>query len=100
LVTRGVISARHDFFHKAFGESTEEFLEILSMPDDYIIHRARHEDNGAEQWRVVFRSLTGEERAQLLETLSLGREGVLQARQNMELSPRLSTILAHYVQDT
>ena len=34
------------FFEEAFGSNEKEFLEILTLPEDYIIHRHAHLENG------------------------------------------------------
>lgn len=56
--TRGMVSTNIDFFNAAFGESAEEFIEIAMMPDEYIIHRGKHAEGRAAEWRRVYRRLT------------------------------------------
>lgn len=98
LVTRGTISARHDFFHKAFGETHEQFMEILSMPDRYIIQRAKHEENGAGAWRGLYQQLTSEQRDELWSLTSL--TGRLQLKATFEAiqDKSMRDIVAHYVE--
>jgi hypothetical protein len=62
-VTRGLVSHRMDFFLRAFGGSPEEFLEIIWMPDRYILYRNTYEES-AKQWRSAFRRLS---KSQLIE---------------------------------
>lgn len=70
-VTKGVVMMEDDFFYKAFGHSTEEFLEILSMPSEFIKYRSFFEDNGKiEDWRNEYDLLSGEQRTVLLNHLS------------------------------
>ncbi|MBQ8373565.1 MAG: hypothetical protein IJX35_04545 [Candidatus Methanomethylophilaceae archaeon] len=70
-VTKGVVMMEDDFFYKAFGHSTEEFLEILSMPSEFIKNRSFFEDNGKiEDWRNEYDLLSGEQRTVLLNHLS------------------------------
>jgi len=52
-----------DFFLRAFGGSPEEFLEIIWMPDRYILYRNDYEES-ATAWRTAFRRLS---ESQLLE---------------------------------
>ncbi len=69
LATRGLVSPNPVFIRHAFGETFEEFLEILSMPDRYIIYRDHYADDGATAWRQQFRRLANDEREELLQTL-------------------------------
>lgn len=99
LVTRGIVSHRHDFFHKAFGDSVDEFLEILSMPDRYIIQRASHENNGAAEWKRGFCALGQDGRHELWKLASAtSQEGL---RSNLETaSPGpVRDLLAHYIHE-
>ena len=70
LATRGLVSSNPDFIRAAFGATYEEFLEIISMPDDYIIYRRAHENNGASEWRKKYRSLTESRRKEFLDLLA------------------------------
>jgi hypothetical protein len=57
LATRGKVGTNTSFFERAFGRSAEEFIEIAMMPEEFIINRNRHENNGAGEWRSAYRSL-------------------------------------------
>ena len=52
----------------AFGKSYDEFLEILSMPDDYIIYRKNNETR-AENWKREYDKLTMSEKSEFLSLL-------------------------------
>jgi hypothetical protein len=69
LATRGLVSPNPDFIRGAFGESFEEFLEILSMPDRYIIYREHYRHDGAADWKKQYNCLNAGQKAQLLEIL-------------------------------
>ena len=58
LATHGLVSPNPDFIRAAFGATYEEFLEILAMPDRYIIYRKEYKNNGASEWRKKYRRLT------------------------------------------
>lgn len=58
LATRGLVSPNTKFLHFAFGETFEKFLEILSMPDRYIIYRNQYKNNGASDWKSKFKKLS------------------------------------------
>lgn len=70
LATHGLVSPNPDFIRAAFGATYEEFLEILAMPDRYIIYRKEYKNNGASEWRRKYRRLTAPSREQFLELLA------------------------------
>lgn len=96
LATRGMVSPRMEFFKAAFGESPEQFLEIAWMPDEYIIHRRLHENNGAADWARIFHSLTANQRRVLFDIHSEGR--VTEAHFKRTKSPRFRRLLEHYIE--
>lgn len=69
LATRGLVSPNPDFIRHAFGKSFEDFLEILSMPDRYIVYREHYANDGAADWKREFRRLSGDKKDELLEIL-------------------------------
>ena len=70
LATRGLVSPNPEFMRAAFGNTYEEFLEIVAMPDRYIIYRKEYENNGAADWRKKYRRLSEGSRAELLDLLA------------------------------
>lgn len=68
--THGVVSPNANFFEGAFGKTYEEFLEILSMPDQYIIYRKVFENNKALDWKTAFRKLPESDREDFLGILA------------------------------
>jgi len=69
-VTRGVVAKERDFFIEAFGRNTEEFLEILTMPDEFIRYRFFFRRIGLlDYWMSLFRGLSVRDREQLLAML-------------------------------
>jgi hypothetical protein len=70
LATRGLVSPNLDFVRAAFGATYEEFLEILAMPDRYIIYRKEYKTNGASEWRREYRRLTESRREEFLVLLA------------------------------
>ncbi len=69
LATRGLVSPNPTFFDAAFGPDYETFLEILSMPDRYIIYREKYKKAGVVAWRRLFRQLSTSRRQEFLEAL-------------------------------
>lgn len=50
--TRGVVGPKRSFFNKAYGETIEDFNQLLLMPEDYIIYRSANIEAGntGEWW--------------------------------------------------
>lgn len=70
-VTGGVVAKESDFFARAFGETKDEFIEILSMPDEFIRFRDFFEANGLnEEWRSQYCSLSTKQQELLINILS------------------------------
>ena len=71
-VTSGVVAKEKDFFLRAFGKNSEEYLEILAMPDDYIRYRDYFERTGlVQRWTEEYRKLNDEQRKELVDILSI-----------------------------
>lgn len=69
-VTNGVVAKEKDFFIEAFGSNVEEFLNILSMPDEFIRFRFFFKENGlTDYWKILFHSLSEDEKEYLLNVL-------------------------------
>lgn len=95
-VTSGVVAKEKDFFVRAFGKTEQEFIEILTMPDDYIRYREYFEQNGLiPKWREQFRSLSEENKKELIELLSNCEKEI--DLYNRKHSEGLDNILKHYI---
>ena len=70
LATRGLVSPNPEFIRAAFGKTYEEFLEILAMPDRYIIYRKEYKNNGAADWRKKYKRLSAGSREEFLKLLA------------------------------
>ncbi len=70
--THGIVSPSPRFFKISFGNDINQFLEILSMPDDYIVYRAKNSNNAIE-WKRRFNELTPTQVSHLFSLLALGR---------------------------
>lgn len=57
--TKGKIGKGTSFFEKAFGKNVEEYMELLLMPEPYILYRFFFESIGlTDQWREEFNQLS------------------------------------------
>jgi hypothetical protein len=70
LATRGLVSPNPMFLAAAFGSTFDEFIEILSMPDRYIVYREHFKPRGADDWRRQYRKLSKDGKEELLQILS------------------------------
>jgi hypothetical protein len=69
-VTKGVVVKEFDFFYEAYGENTEEYLKILTMPDEFIRFRHFFRDNGLlSVWHDLYSILTKNEKRKLLKVI-------------------------------
>ncbi|MBN2880012.1 MAG: hypothetical protein JXN65_10350 [Clostridia bacterium] len=74
-VTKGVVAGGENFFYKAFGANEEEYLEILSMPKEFVIYRKNFEDIGlTKEWQSKYKKLSFAEKEDLIVSLSLKTE--------------------------
>lgn len=69
-VTKGVVAKELDFFFEAYGKNEEEYLQILTMPDEFIRFRHFFRDNGLlALWNKFYSKLTESEKIKLLNIL-------------------------------
>ena len=92
--TKGIVAPGYDFFNMAFGENLDEFLEILWMPESYIINRRYFQTNRmVDQWRTDLNSLNELERITALEIIKGSDFSNIQSRC---ANPRILRLLSHY----
>ena len=64
--TKGKIGIGVSFFEKAFGKNIDEYMELLIMPETFIIYRFFFEDIGyTDEWRKAMNTLTIKEKKEL-----------------------------------
>ena len=92
--THGMVTPNPGFFVTAFGETYEEFLEILSMPDRYIIYRS-HFRKEAGYWKRLFRRLSARDREEFLAVLAkLNKSKTRKA--DIAAQRKFRSLLEHY----
>lgn len=96
LATRGMVSPRLEFFEAAFGKTPQEFFEIALMPNEFIIHRRTHENNGAAEWKKIYHSLTKSQMNVLMDIHSKGR--VTETHFKKTRSPKFRRLLELYIE--
>jgi hypothetical protein len=92
-VTKGIVSARRDFFEHAFGYNEEEYHRILLMPEQYILYRVKHEDDGSiAAWNKAYSALTENQHKQFFNLIADGRLKEIPVFK----SAKMNAILEHY----
>lgn len=95
IKTRGLVGTKKDYFDAAFGKNTNEYHRILLMPEDYIVNRHKHEDDGsADSWWTQVCALTESERDLFLSIVLSNQFG---RAQYSELPRGVRAALSHYL---
>lgn len=93
--THGMVSPNPTFFEGAFGSSFAEFLEILAMPDHYILYREKYKNKEADDWKGLYRRLSESERNDFL--LILERlNGSKSRKSEIKDHKKYQDLLEHY----
>jgi len=96
LATHGMVSPSREFVEAAFGSTYREFLEIISMPDRYIMFRKKYEANGCvTAWRRSFNRMLPDSKREFLALLQV----LNKTRNKMEIinrNKRFRKLLEHY----
>jgi hypothetical protein len=96
-VTRGVVSPNKAFFQRAFGVNIDDFKRILLMPEDYIMERDLHRDDGsAELWWRQYNDLSVDEQKIIKEIIFSNDFTHLNLN---NISGRIRKVLNHYRND-
>lgn len=94
-VTSGIVAKEEDFFLRAYGNNEKEFLEILTMPDEFIRHRDFFEDKGLTPlWKHHYSKLSPEEKIVLINILEemVNNPEIM----DMKYSKNINDILFYY----
>ncbi len=76
LSTHGVVGPKKKFFEKAFGKDVKEFLNILTLPEIFIIYRNRHLYNGnVKELRTKISLLDEEQKDNLTKIILSNKYG-------------------------
>ena len=107
--THGVVSGSDEFFHRAFGDSFEEFECLLALPHAFIFQRDFYErGNGRpllDEYHALLRRLAPSQRAELIALLSdtlrarPRREAYLKLVSDKSLSPAMRELARFHAID-
>jgi hypothetical protein len=93
--THGMVSPNPEFFEAAFGRSPEEFREIVTMPDRYIIYRNDYRSE-ADEWRNQYHKLSDTERQEFLVILERLHKSKRRKEDIAIVDTKFGTLLEHY----
>ncbi len=95
--TRGLVGTKKDYFLKAFGKNLSEFHKILLMPEEYIIHRFKHEGDGSTKlWWLQVCALSESERV-IFEKIVFNH--LFRSTNYSELPLAVKNVLIHYLDE-
>ncbi len=93
--TKGIVAPGPQFFNMAFGETLEQFLDLLWMPEVYIINRIYFQNNGiTEKWKEDFTALDELELIQAKKVISENDFREIMVTIN---NPKIHRLLSHYM---
>lgn len=70
----GIVPTNPEFFRLAFGKTVQEFLDLIQMPENYIIERGNNIKNGnIDKWSKEYKSLNYQERRLTKKMISGGK---------------------------
>lgn len=92
--TKGKIGRGVSFFEKAFGKDEKEFMELLIMPETFLLFRLFFEHLGyTDKWREGMASLTTEEEAIIMPIIYKNQFTDIDS---FDVSDKLRNILLYY----
>lgn len=75
--SKGVVRTKESFFKIAFGNDLAEFLQIIQMPEHYIISRMKPEySQRICDWKAVYMEMSDSERGEAVTMISGGKNHV------------------------
>lgn len=92
--TKGKIGRGISFFEKAFGSTEDEYMELLIMPETFLVFRLFFEHLGyTQEWRRCYTALTKEEKDEILPIIFRNDFSNIESLTD---NPRLLNVLKYY----
>lgn len=92
--TKGKIGRGVSFFEKAFGKDEKEFMELLIMPETFLLFRFFFEHLGyTEEWRKAMSQLSEDEKQELMPIIYKNKFTDID---NLTSNPKLRQVLLFY----
>lgn len=99
--THGVVSGDPTFFKRAFGNTVDEFHDLLMRPHHFIFNRDWYDTLGGKaqftEYQKEFKKLSDSERAELLGLISSADPSELRGQVALATTSRVRSIMKHYL---
>lgn len=99
--THGVVSGEPTFFKRAFGDTIDEFEDLLMRPHHFIFNRDWYEVHGGRaqfsEYQKEFKKLSGSDRAELLGLIARVDPRDLRHQLKLATASRVKSIMKHYL---
>jgi hypothetical protein len=99
--THGVVSGEPTFFKRAFGDTLDEFEDLLMRPHHFIFNRDWYEVHGGRaqfsEYQREFKKLSGSDRAELLGLIARVDPRDLRHQVKLATASRVKSIMKHYL---
>ncbi len=98
--THGIVSGAPKFFKRAFGDTVDEFSDLLFRPHKYIFNRSWYEEMDGqaelEEYESMMKNLSSSDRDELLEILSLNDPSKYKAANRNNKNRKVKDTMRHY----
>jgi hypothetical protein len=99
--THGVVSGDPSFFKRAFGDTLDEFQDLLLRPHHFIFNLDWYETLGGKaqfaEYKKEFKKLSDSERAELLSLIASADPSDLRDQVTLATTSRVKSIMRHYL---
>ena len=100
--THGIVSGAPNFFKRAFGNNSDEFKELLMMPQHFIFNRDWYEEKDGkvelEQYKKDFSTLNTNEKKDLLSIVSANKKPTqMKKAVGKQPNKKLARVLNYYI---
>lgn len=99
--THGIVSGSPEFFKRAFGDSPDEFIALLSRPERFIFNRVWYEELDGkpelEEFQSEFTSLSESDRAELLALLSTVKQSQIKTLADKTTNSAVRRVIHYYL---
>lgn len=99
--THGVVSGEPSFFKRAFGDTVEEFHDLLMRPHHFIFNRDWYEKHGGRdqfsEFKREFTNLSSSERGDLLGLVASVDPSEIKGQLGLAITSRVGSIMRHYL---
>jgi hypothetical protein len=99
--THGVVSGDPTFFKRAFGDTMQEFDDLLIRPHHFIFNRDWYEVLGGcaqfEEYQKEFKKLSSSERTELLGLIAAVDPRELRGQVKLATNSRVRSIMKYYI---